>query len=105
MQVSGAASMFASTAPQGAAATGSAGLAGDIGKPSAEAEFLEYARMTPAQRLRQQILDSLGLTEKDVQAMDSKARKAVEEKINEMIKAKIEGDPHARPGALVDVQA
>ena len=103
MQVSGAASMFAPPSAQPASA-GSAGPAGGADK-SAEAEFLEYARMTPAQRLRAQILDSLGLTEDDVRAMDSKQRNAVEEKIKEMIRTKIEGDPHARPGALLDVQA
>lgn len=104
MQITGSSSLFAPPPTQGAT-SGATGLAGDLGTPSAEAEFLDYARMSPAQRLRASILDALGVSEDDLRAMEPKERKAMEQKIQEMIKAKIEGDPQARPGSLLDVQA
>jgi hypothetical protein len=92
-------SFFAPTTPAPKAATG--GLA--VAKPSAEEEFLAFAAKTPAEQMREKILKSMGLTEDDLKGMDPKARKAVEDKIKEFIKAQLGED--ARKGSLLDMQA
>lgn len=74
--------------------------------PSAvEQSFLDYARETPAQKMRDSILNSLGLTEKDLQAMDPKERAKVEAKIKELIKQKVEQATEKKTGQIVDMKA
>jgi len=74
---------------------------------TAKDEFLDYAKMTPAQKMRASMLSKLGVTEEQLKAMDSKERQKIEDKIKEMIKAEIEGpDGDRKPkGMLVDVKA
>lgn len=48
-------------------------------------EFLQRSKMSLAEQIRQQILDKLGLTEEDLQAMDPEQRKAVEEEIRRAV--------------------
>lgn len=75
------------------------------GEKSAKEAFLEYARMTPAERLRDSILKSLDLTEDDLKRMTVDERLQVEEQIKEMIKQKVEEDGGERTGAIVDLKA
>lgn len=76
---------------------------------SARKAFDAIASKTPAEQMRDQILKSLGLDEDKVKAMDPKAREALEAKIKDIIKTKIEqaqdqkGD--AAPGQVVDIKA
>jgi hypothetical protein len=74
---------------------------------TAKEEFLDYAKMTPAQKMRASMLSKLGVTEEQLKAMDAKERQKIEDKIKEMIKAEIEGpDGDRKPkGMLVDVKA
>ena len=74
---------------------------------TAKDEFLDYAKMTPAQKMRASMLSRLGVTEDKLNAMDPKERQKIEDKIKEMIKAEIEGPDGNRKakGALVDVKA
>jgi hypothetical protein len=74
---------------------------------TAKDEFLDYAKMTPAQKMRASMLSKLNVTEEQLKAMDSKERQKIEDKIKEMIKAEIEGpDGDRKPkGMLVDVKA
>lgn len=74
---------------------------------TAKDEFLDYAKMTPAQKMRASMLSKLGVTEDQLKAMDPKDRQKIEDKIKEMIKAEIEGPDGNRKakGALVDVKA
>ena len=81
------------------------GVESAVGKKSPKEAFLEYARMSPAEKMRAAMLNSLGLTEDDLKAMDPKKRALVEEKIKEMIKEKVEGDQKDQKGAIVDVAA
>ena len=46
-------------------------------------------KKTPSERLREQILKSLGLTEEDLESMTPEERKAVETQIAQMIKNQI----------------
>lgn len=70
-----------------------------------EAEFLEFAQKTPAERIRDAILDELGLTEESLDAMGPEARAAAEKQIAEKLKEKIERASEQRPGMIVDVSA
>ncbi|KRA60239.1 hypothetical protein ASD79_08355 [Caulobacter sp. Root655] len=72
---------------------------------TAKDEFLDYAKLTPAQKMRAAMLGKMGLTEEQLKAMDPKERQKIEDKLKEQIKAQIENDPKMKQGALVDIQA
>lgn len=75
-----------------------------IGESVAD-KFLAYARKTPAERFREDLLNSMGLTEEDVQAMSGDDRKAIEEEITRRIKEKIEKDSQQQAGFFTDIKA
>ncbi|MCG2586846.1 hypothetical protein [Massilia sp. TS11] len=54
-------------------------------KIDAASELEAYVKMTPAQRLRWQILQKLGITEEELAAMPPEKRKVYEEKIRELM--------------------
>ena len=97
------------TAPSAPASSGSASLgAGPSGGSSANdpvAQFLAYARETPAQQMRDSILHQLGLTEDDLKAMSPQDRAKVEEKIKDLVRQKVEQATEKKTGVLVDVKA
>lgn len=51
--------------------------------------FLRYAEQSPMERMREQILKSLGLTEDSLKALPPEERAAVEEQIRKMIEEKM----------------
>lgn len=59
-------------------------MVGDV--PDAKQEFLDFMSKTPEERMREQILLSLGLTEEDLEAMEPDERLAVEQKIADIFK-------------------
>jgi hypothetical protein len=65
-------------------------------------QFLEYANMTPAQRLHAQMLAKLGLTEDQFNAMSPADRQKVEDKIREMIKQQINSSSDKSPGQITN---
>jgi len=76
------------------------------GAGSAVADFLGYAKETPAQRMRDAILKSMGLSEDDLNAMSPEKRKAVEETIRQKIKeAAEEAAKKGKTGLAADVTA
>lgn len=97
-------------APQTAPVGLSSGFGGPdrIRHSKAQLDFLEYARMTPAERMRASILSSMGLDEASVQAMDAEERERVEarvkEKIREEVEKKMAKDGDAA-GLLIDIRA
>jgi hypothetical protein len=56
---------------------------------SVEQTFLDYAKMTPAERMHAQMLAQLGLTEDQFKAMDPAAQHKIEDKIREMVKQQV----------------
>ncbi len=48
-------------------------------------EFMELAKMTPAERLRKQMLEEMGLTEDSLKTLPPEERKAIEAEIREAI--------------------
>lgn len=62
------------------------------GKPTgikATDEFLAHMKKTPEERVRANILKSIGVTEEELESLPPEQRQAIEEKIKEIIKEKI----------------
>ena len=74
---------------------------------SAEDKFREYAKMSPADKMRAAILSSMGLTEDQVKNMSPDQRKAVEQKISDQIKqaAQKQAEKAGGGGFFTDIQA
>lgn len=53
-------------------------------------EFHEYMEMTPAERLREQILKEMGLTEEQLEQMPPEERAAIEDKIAALMRERME---------------
>ena len=68
-----------------AKAAGVNGAGSPPAQKSAEQELADYVNMTPAQRLRADILKKLGITEEELAAMPPEQRKAVDAKITELM--------------------
>jgi hypothetical protein len=78
----------------------------DSGLDTAVQDFLDYAKKTPAERMRDAILKSMGLTEEDLKSMSPEKRKAVEETIRQKIKqAAEEAAKKGKTGLVADVTA
>lgn len=56
---------------------------------SATAKFLQEAQKTPVERMREQVLDQLGLSEDALAQMSPEDRRVAEDKIRQMIEEKI----------------
>jgi hypothetical protein len=69
-----------------------------------EQEFLKYAHMNPIDRMRANILKSMGLTEDDVKNMPPQQRQALEQKIKDLIEQEVHKSADKK-GQLVDVSA
>jgi hypothetical protein len=69
-----------------------------------EQEFLKYAHMSPIDRMRANILKSMGLTEDDVKNMPPQQRQAVEQKIKDLIEQQLQKNADKK-GQVVDVSA
>ena len=72
---------------------------------TAEQKFLEWAKMTPAERMHAQMLGQLGLTEEQFKAMDPAAQQKIEERIREMIKQQAANTGDKRTGLITDKTA
>jgi hypothetical protein len=88
------------------ATTGSETTSGLSGAAkSIREQFLDFAQMTPAERMRAALLAKLGLKEDDLKSMGAEERKAVESKLAALIKQEVENDPDKRPGKILDISA
>jgi len=57
-------------------------------KPSATDEFKDYMSKSPAQRIREQLLKEMGLTEDDVNAMPPEKQQAISDQITALMQQK-----------------
>lgn len=67
-------------------------------------QFMDYAKMNPMERMRANILKSMGLTEDALKQMSPEQQKAVEQKIEQMIKQELQKNA-GQTGQVVDVSA
>ncbi len=65
-------------------------------------QFLAYQHLSPQQKIRQAILEKLGLTEDDLKAMSPEARNKIEDEIKQDIEKQVKGNL-AQKGILVDM--
>jgi len=72
---------------------------------TAAQKFLEYASMTPAQRLHAEMLAKLDLTEDQFNAMSPADQQKIDDKIREMIKQQVDNTTDKRPGMITDKSA
>ena len=72
-------------------------------KKTAEEDFLDYARMSVAERIRAQVLQEEKLTEEKLAELDAKQRAAIEERIREKIAEKITGETGKDVGSIADL--
>lgn len=86
-------------------ASGGLGAASAGSANDAVSEFMSWANKTPAQKMRDQILGSMGLKESDLAAMDPKTRAGVESKIAERIKQMVQNSVEKKTGVAVDIKA
>jgi hypothetical protein len=93
----------AATAPKPVAASSDPLAA--VPAKSAKDEFMDYAKLTPAQKMRAAMLSKLGVTEEQLKAMSPDERKKIEDKLKDMIKQQVENDPTMKKGSLLDVSA
>ena len=64
------------------------------------AEFMALSKMTPAERLRKEILDRMGLDETSLAALPDEQREAIEEDIRRAIKEQLGIDETQHAGAM-----
>lgn len=95
------------------------GVAVDTGKPAAKAgarapnvyqQLEDYVKMTPAQRMRMELLQKLGLTEEDLAGMTPDERAGIETKLRDMVREQMDqagsGQQGPRqPGQWIDTTA
>jgi hypothetical protein len=70
---------------------------------SVEQKFLDYMKMSPAERMHAAMMSQLGITEDEYNAMDPAAQKAVEQKIQQMIQQQAEESNDKRTGLIADI--
>jgi len=67
-------------------------------------DFLDYAKMSPAERMRENILKSLGLTEQQFEKLSPAQQQAVNQKIQQIMLQQIQQNA-GKTGQLVNVSA
>jgi hypothetical protein len=93
---------FSSTPASSASQPASAGLAAKATN-SAVQQFLQYANMTPAQRMQANMLSELGLTEDQFKAMTPAEQQKVEDKIRDLVKKQADASNDKRTGLITDI--
>jgi TPP-dependent pyruvate/acetoin dehydrogenase alpha subunit len=76
---------------------------GQLQPRTAEAEFLEIAKKSPLERLRDKILEDMKTSEGDLAQMQPEERQAVEDEIKRRMLEALQGS--ADTGAVVDKTA
>ena len=79
--------------------------------PDAAAQLDDYMKMTPAQRIRDDLLKKLGLTEEELAAKSPEERQSLESKLRDLVKQQMDqanqGQHATRPqvGQWIDTAA
>lgn len=97
MAVMTATGKAAETGAARGAAGGTSGLQGPAGNAYQQLE--DYVKLTPAQRMRVDLLEKLGLTEEELAAMSPEERKSVEDKLRDLVQQQMQ-EAQAKQDAL-----
>ena len=88
-----------------AGSSASAGASGATSQGnSVVQDFLDYAKMSPAERMRENILKSLGMTEQQFEKLSPAQQQAVNQKIQQIMLQQIQQNS-GKTGQLVNVSA
>ena len=68
-------------------------------------QFLQFAKMTPAQRMFAQMLNKLGISQDQFNAMSPAEQQKVEQKIQQMIKQQVQDSGDKQTGVITDISA
>lgn len=71
---------------------------------AAEQDFDNWAKMTPAQQMRTEILRELGVSDQDLANMSPQDRAKLEEKIKELTKEKVQESTEKKTGVAIDIK-
>ena len=99
--------MFPQTAGSSAGANGttSASASGTTSQGNnVVQDFLDYAKMSPAERMRENILKSLGMTEQQFEKLSPAQQQAVNQKIQQIMLQQMQQNA-GKTGQLVNVSA
>ena len=102
MSVTITSSPFAPLPPSTDAGKTSAAKSDDTS--SVEAAFLKEANKTPAERLHDEILKELGISEQQFAAMDPKTKAAVEQNVQDMSRQLLQAKGDKGVGNFTDVK-
>ncbi len=109
MQIAGAGALSsASTAGQttfAPAVTPATTSAGSDNADSPETTLLAYFRMTPAQKMRFDIMSQMGIAQEDYNNMTPKQKAVVDAKIKEKMKEEVQQMAEKKTGLIVDFKA
>ncbi|MFZ1966167.1 MAG: hypothetical protein WAU79_03545 [Bradyrhizobium sp.] len=87
---------------------GSSASAGTSGATSqgnnAVQDFLDYAKMSPTERMREEILKSLGMTEQQFEKLSPAQQQAMNQKIQQIMLQQLQQNS-GKTGQLVNVSA
>jgi hypothetical protein len=67
-------------------------------------EFLNFAKMSPAEKIRYAYLKEHGLSEDDLKAMSATDRDAIEAEIRQQIRQSVERDTEKKTGRITDIR-
>jgi hypothetical protein len=90
--------------PQTGGSSASASASGTSQGNSVVQDFLDYAKMSPAERMRENILKSLGLTEQQFEKLSPAQQQAINQKIQQIMLQQIQQNA-GKTGQLVNVSA
>jgi hypothetical protein len=96
-QTGGSSASASGTTPASASGTTSQGN-------SVVQDFLDYAKMSPAERMRGNILKSLGMTEQQFEKLSPAQQQAINQKIQQIMLQQIQQNA-GKTGQLVNVSA
>jgi hypothetical protein len=99
---------FATLSPTPSVSPSKSGnAAASLAKPAETAaqKFLDYANMTPAERLQADMLNQLGITQDQFKAMSPAEQQKIMDKIREMIKQQVQNGSDKRTGLITDISA
>ena len=89
--------------PQNAGSAGSASASGATSQgDNVVQDFLDYAKMTPMQRMREEILKSLGLTEQQFKELSPAQQQAVNQKVQQIMQQQLQQNS-GKTGQLVNI--
>jgi len=96
-----ATSTAVAAAPPSAAATAASGSAAS----SPEATLLAYFKMSPAEKMRFDIMSQMGITQADYNQMTPAQKAVVDAEIKQKMKQQIQQMTEKKTGLIVDVKA